>query len=68
MRYIRQLAHGDIGEMSAGGDIHGGGAPEMFRLAIWRDTDIKYYEEQIKRIIGISDEKFVPPSDKFGNW
>lgn len=43
-------------------------APEMYRLAIWRDTDIKYYEEQIKRIIGISQEEYVPPIDKFGNW
>jgi aromatic ring hydroxylase len=54
--------------MSPGGDIHGAGAPEMYRLAIWRDTDIKYYEEQIKRIIGISQEEYIPPIDRFGNW
>ena len=66
--YIRQLAHGDLAEMSPGGDIHGGGSPEMCRLAVWRDTDTKYYEEQVKRIIGICDEEYVPPVDKFGKW
>jgi len=54
--------------MSLGGDIHGAGAPEMYRLAILPDTDAEYYERLIKRIIGISDEEYVPPVDKFGKW
>lgn len=67
-RYIRQLAHGEFAEMSLGGDIHGAGAPEMYRLAIWRDTDAEYYEKLIKRITGISPEEYIPQVDKFGNW
>lgn len=67
LRYIRQLAHGDFGEMSAGGDIHGAGAPEMYRLAIWRDTDTEYYENQVKRIVGICQEECISPVDRFGN-
>lgn len=56
-RYIRQLAHGEIGEMSPGGEIHGGGAPQMTRLAVWRDTNVRYYEELVKNIIGINKKK-----------
>lgn len=64
LRYIRQLAHGEIAEMSPGGDIHGGGAPEMCRQAIWRDTDVAYCEDVIKRILGISQEEFYLPDRK----
>jgi aromatic ring hydroxylase len=61
LRYIRGIAHGQIAEMSPGGDIHGGGAPEMCRLAIWRETDIEYCEDLIKRIVGIGNADFIPP-------
>ena len=67
-RYIKDLAHGCYGEISPGGDIHGGGSPEMYRMAIWRFTDVEYYEDLIKRIIGITEEKYIPPIDKFGKW
>lgn len=68
LRYIKDLAHGCYGEISPGGDIHGGGSPEMYRMAIWRNTDVEYYEDMIKRIIGITEEKYIPPVDKFGKW
>ena len=61
LRYIRQIAHGEIAEMSPGGDIHGGGAPEMCRLAIWREANVEYCEDLIKRILAISNKEFTIP-------